>query len=72
MMKDITLDTSQQLQYEKRIEYQQLATARALQHKYTLYNELNFLPSLDALFDLITSTRTTGLTALQIKHTLIL
>ena len=51
MMKDIVLDTTQQLKYEKRIEYQQLATDRAIQHKLTLYNELSFLPSLGAYFN---------------------
>ena len=51
MAKDISLDTTQQLQYEKRVEYQQLANARALQHKLTLYNELSFLPSLGAYFN---------------------
>ena len=48
MTKDIVLDTTQQLQYDKRIEYQQLETARALQHKLTNYYEFNFLPSLGA------------------------
>ena len=48
MMKDIVLDTTQQLQFDKRIEFQQLQTARALQHKLTNYYEFNFLPSLSA------------------------
>ena len=48
MAKDILLDTAQQLQYDKRIEFQQLETARALQHKLTNYYEFNFLPSLGA------------------------
>jgi len=39
------------LQYEKRIEYQQLQTARALQHKLTNYYWFNFLPSLGAYFN---------------------
>jgi len=51
MIKDISLDTTQQLQYEKRIEYQQLQTARALQHKLTNYYWFNFLPSLGAYFN---------------------
>jgi outer membrane protein TolC len=51
MIKDILLDTTQQLQFEKRIEYQQLQTARALQHKLTNYYWFNFLPSLGAYFN---------------------
>lgn len=51
MMKDIAIDTTQQLQYEKRIEYQQLMTARKLQKKLTLYNELSFLPTLGGFYD---------------------
>ncbi len=51
MMKDIGLDTTQQLQYEKRIEYQQLATDRALQHKLTGFYEFSFLPTLGAYFN---------------------
>jgi len=48
MMKDILLDTAQQLQFDKRIEYQQLETARGLQHRLTNYYEFSFLPSLGA------------------------
>lgn len=48
MMKDVLLDTTQQLQYDKRIEYQQLATARVLQHKLTNYYKYAFLPTLGA------------------------
>lgn len=51
MIRDILLDTTAQLDYQKRIEYQQLATTRALQHKFTLYTELSFLPSLGAYFN---------------------
>jgi outer membrane protein TolC len=48
MAKDIILDTVQQLQFDKRIEYQQLETARALQHRLTNYYEFSFLPNLGA------------------------
>jgi outer membrane protein TolC len=51
MMKDIALDTTQQLKYEQRIEYQQLMTAKELQRKAVLYNELSFLPTLGAYYD---------------------
>ena len=51
MARDINLDTTEQLQYEKRIEYTQLQTAKAIQKKLTRYNELTFLPSLNAYYD---------------------
>jgi outer membrane protein TolC len=51
MMRDIAFDTTQQLQFEKRIEYQQLQTAQALQHKATNYYRLAFLPTLSAQYD---------------------
>ncbi len=51
MMQDVLLDTTQQLQYEKRIEYQQYETAKALQHKLTNYYKYAFLPSLGAYFN---------------------
>ena len=51
MAKDVVLDTTQQLQYEKRIEYQQLATARALQHKLTNYYWVSLAPTLGIYYD---------------------
>jgi len=51
MARDINLDTTEQLQYEKRIEYQQLQTARAIQHKVIDYSRFTFLPSLNAYYD---------------------
>ena len=51
MMKDIALDTTEQLQYEKRIEFKQLNTIQALQHKLTNYYWVSLAPSLGAYFD---------------------
>ncbi len=51
MAQDINLDTTEQLQYEKRIEYKQLQTAKELQRKFITYNGLTFLPSLNAYYN---------------------
>ncbi len=51
MMNDIKLDTTLQLQYEKRIEYQQLATEQKLQHALTDYYRYAALPTVSAFFD---------------------
>jgi len=50
MMNQIVVDESEQLQYDKRIEFQQLSTVKKLQRQNTLYNELNFLPTLGATY----------------------
>jgi outer membrane protein TolC len=51
MMNDIKLDTTEQLKYEKRIEYQQFATQLKLQHALTDYYRYSALPTLSAFFD---------------------
>ena len=51
MMQEIVIDTLAPLQVEKRIEYQQLQTARILQHETTAYYELGFLPSVYAFYN---------------------
>jgi outer membrane protein TolC len=51
MMQEITFDTTQLLQYEKRIEYQQLQTLKELQHQVTDYNRLSFLPTVSAIYN---------------------
>jgi len=51
MMKEIPMDTTQQLQYEKRIEYQQLETARSLQQQTINYYRYDFLPTLSVFYD---------------------
>lgn len=51
MEKEIIVDTTKLLQYEKRIEYQQLQTIKKLQHQQTVYYELSFLPTLSAFYN---------------------
>jgi len=51
MMQEIYFDTTEQLQFEKRIEYQQLQTAKKLQRETTAYYQLDFLPSLSAFYN---------------------
>ena len=51
MMKEIAFDTTQQLQYEKRIEYQQLQTIKSLQQMLVKYYKTQFLPSLSAFYN---------------------
>ncbi len=50
MMQDIAFDTTQELQFEKRIEYQQMLTEKRLLHIVTNYYQSAFLPSLSGLF----------------------
>ena len=51
MIRGISLDTTQQLQYEKRIEYQQLIAAKKLQHEVINYYNLAFLPTVSAYYN---------------------
>ncbi|HSZ86916.1 MAG TPA: TolC family protein [Puia sp.] len=51
MMRDIAFDTTEQLQFEKRIEFQQLQTAKSLQHQVTSYYRNAFLPTVSAVFN---------------------
>ncbi|HUI10008.1 MAG TPA: TolC family protein [Bacteroidota bacterium] len=46
MMHEIAYDTTRPLDYERRIEYRQLQTARELQRRQTEFYELSFLPSI--------------------------
>lgn len=50
MSKDINIDSTEQLQYENRIEYKQLQTAKEIQKKIITYDKLAFLPSLGAYY----------------------
>jgi outer membrane protein TolC len=50
MLKDIAMDTSAQLDFERRIEYQELQTARRIQRETTSYYQLGFLPSLSGFY----------------------
>jgi outer membrane protein TolC len=51
MMQEIFADTLAALQFEKRIEYQELQTAKRIQRETTLYYQLGFLPSLSAFYN---------------------
>lgn len=51
MIKSTALDTTKQLVYEKRIEYKQLQTAKALQQKLTNYYKWSYLPSVSGFYN---------------------
>ncbi|MCR8560106.1 TolC family protein [Mucilaginibacter sp. BJC16-A38] len=51
MIKGIYIDTTQQLQYEKRIEFQQVQTSKALQTQLVNYYRTSFLPTLSAFYN---------------------
>ncbi len=52
MLKDIDIDISEPLQYEKRIELKQLTVQKAMQHELTRYYEKTAIfPSLSAFFN---------------------
>ncbi len=51
MMQEIYIDTTARLEFEKRIEYQELQTARRIQRETTLYYQLGFLPSISAFYN---------------------
>jgi outer membrane protein TolC len=51
MVHDITFDTTQQLQYEKRIEFQTLQTSKQLQNQLVNYYRKAWLPTVGAFFD---------------------
>jgi multidrug efflux system outer membrane protein len=50
MMNDIYFDTTQQLQFSKRIELQLINTTRELQHQTTRYYQYSFLPTVSAYY----------------------
>lgn len=51
MMQETYFDTTEMLQYDKRIEYKQLLTSKRLQRETTMYYQFDFLPSLSAFYD---------------------
>jgi len=51
MMQDIHIDTTQQLSYEKRIEFQQLRTQKNLQDEQIRYYRTAFLPTVSAFYN---------------------
>jgi outer membrane protein TolC len=50
MMNDIYFDTTQPLQFNKRIELQLIKTTRLLQHQTTRYYEYSWLPTVSAYY----------------------
>jgi len=53
MAKEIDIDTTSQLQYDKRIELKQLATAQSIQHELTKYYQNEALPTISAFYNYI-------------------
>jgi outer membrane protein TolC len=51
MMRNIHIDTTQQLQFEKRIEFQLLNTQRSLQDQTVNYYRYYFLPTISAFYN---------------------
>ncbi|MBB2147626.1 TolC family protein [Pedobacter gandavensis] len=51
MMKNIQVDTSKQLAYDRRIEFKQLQVSKALQQKTSNYYKWSFLPSVGATYN---------------------
>ncbi|TWJ00851.1 outer membrane protein TolC [Mucilaginibacter frigoritolerans] len=51
MMNSIHIDTTEQLQYEKRIEFQSLKTSKDLQSQLVNYYKFAWLPTLSAFFN---------------------
>lgn len=51
MIQNINVDTTQQLQYEKRIEYQFLNTEKSIQNQNINYYRFAFLPTLSAFYN---------------------
>jgi outer membrane protein TolC len=51
MARNIHIDTLQQLQYEKRIEYQQIATNKRLQGELVNFYRFSFMPTLSAFYN---------------------
>jgi len=51
MMKSIHIDTTQQLQYEKRIELQEIKTNKDLQSQTINYYKYSFLPTVSAFYN---------------------
>jgi outer membrane protein TolC len=51
MMSDIQLDTTKQLSYEKRIEFQQVRTQQAIQDEQVHYYQWSWLPTVSAFYN---------------------
>lgn len=53
MMQEIDMDTTESLNYEKRVEYNALQTSIQIQHLTTNYYATSFIPSLSAFYNYI-------------------
>jgi outer membrane protein TolC len=53
MMQEIAFDTTQQLQFEKRIEYQQLQTVKDLRQQAVKYYRSQYLPTISVFYNYI-------------------
>ncbi|WP_299501008.1 TolC family protein [Mucilaginibacter sp.] len=51
MMNSIRIDTAEELQYQKRIEYQQIQTRQKLQLELTNYYKYAFMPTISGFFN---------------------
>ena len=51
MKNDISFDTTQELVFERRIEYQMLQTSKTLQHQVTDFYKSTYLPTVSAFFN---------------------
>lgn len=51
MSESINVDTAKQLEYEKRIEYQEIQTAQSLQNEQIHYYRFSFLPTVSAFYN---------------------
>ena len=51
MIQEIAFDTTEQLQYERRVEYRQIQNAKKIQHALTGYYGLAFLPTVGAVYN---------------------
>jgi len=51
MIQEISYDTTEALEYQKRIEYQMVQTSFQLQHSVTTYYGLSFLPTVSAIYN---------------------
>jgi outer membrane protein len=55
---EMLVDTTQLLEFERRIEYQQMLTQQRIQHINTQYNKWTFLPNLSAFYNYAWDWRT--------------
>jgi len=72
MIRDINIDTVEQLQYEKRIELQQLYTAKKLQQQLVNFYRISFLPTINGFYNYTQEFESNKISNLFQLHILIL